>query len=513
MGRCKEYRQRLKYQVASAQKKTLENQLCHEMQEQIGLSTAEAELLARRLGDWLLQQPAMRSPNQILVLGAESRESYSRGRASHNGKLIRVTPFSSSDLDLELEFGLGVMQLGRLMRMIEEAYSQDSLLDLKQLTLLCNITPTSVRSRLADLRSLGVWVPLRGLSIKDRQRSGDLRSTHLLRSYFAGDSIVEPRHQLAVSRSDFQAILTRFAALVHDLGEGHCHLTGPEEEEWAELVDTLPSKSLASMLASFSSLGRTTDWPTLQRELETDFRLSPVKTRAINALLDEVSSPMQSQARAPGDVVYWTVASSEPAGKPLDACKLIPVKLPLLTEEDWPSKDNNDLNRLRDIKYAKVVRYTTQAKMAGGYLTYADLSFLMRIHPEAIRRLVDSNPKVVIPMRGSECDMGRGVTHRRRIIELYMQMHTETEIVARTGHSYASIENYVREFAKVWLLQQRGLPPSMIRRITGRSMQLVNTYLQLAEEYDTPEYAFRFQHLQMLVEREEPQLKKGAPKP
>ena len=44
-------------------------------------------------------------------------------------------------------------------------------------------------------------------------------------------------------------------------------------------------------------------------------------------------------------------------------------------------------------------------------------------------------------------------------------------------------------------------------------MQPVNAYLQLADEYDTPAYAFRFQHLENSVKREDLQPKKGGPKP
>ena len=42
--------------------------------------------------------------------------------------MIKVTPFQASDLELELEFGLKVMQLGRLLRIFEDAYLQDSLI-------------------------------------------------------------------------------------------------------------------------------------------------------------------------------------------------------------------------------------------------------------------------------------------------------------------------------------------------------------------------------------------------
>ena len=68
--------------------------------------------------------------------------------------MIKVTPFQASDLELELEFGLKVMQLGRLLRIIEAACLQDSLHGAKQLSFICNITPTSQRSRLREVIDL-----------------------------------------------------------------------------------------------------------------------------------------------------------------------------------------------------------------------------------------------------------------------------------------------------------------------------------------------------------------------
>jgi hypothetical protein len=50
----------------------------------------------------------------------------------------------------------------------------------------------------------------------------------------------------------------------------------------------------------------------------------------------------------------------------------------------------------------------------------------------------------------------------------------------------------------------------MIRKVTGRSMQLVKTYLELIREYDRPEYAFRFQHIKTFVERADTVPKKGG---
>src|SRR5690606_10607137 len=88
MGRNKEYRQRLKYQVSSALKKTLENHISVELRQNVGFSLAEAELLSKRLASWLRHQVGFRSPNQILVQGALHRKSFSRGQAS-KGKMIK----------------------------------------------------------------------------------------------------------------------------------------------------------------------------------------------------------------------------------------------------------------------------------------------------------------------------------------------------------------------------------------------------------------------------------------
>jgi hypothetical protein len=199
-----------------------------------------------------------------------------------------------------------------------------------------------------------------------------------------------------------------------------------------------------------------------------------------------------SAERADGEVIYWAVSSTEPAGKPLEVCRLVPVRFAFLDPSDTLGEPEN---RLSGVKFRKALRYATQAKFQGGYLSYADLGYLLGIHTEAIRRLIEENRKIVVPLRGLECDIGRGVTHRRRIVELYLQMYTETEIVARTGHSYEAIENYIDEFAAVLVLSERGLAPSLIRRVLGRSMRLVKVYLELVREYSKPEYFLRLERL------------------
>ncbi|WP_206708524.1 hypothetical protein [Koleobacter methoxysyntrophicus] len=129
MGRHKEYRQRLKYQVASAKKKTLGYQLAVKLNSELGMSETESRLLAHRLSRWVLLRPDIRGPNQIIVEASAGCDHFVR--KWREGKRIRLTPYDMEDIDLELEFGLTTMQTGRLLRLIEQAHQQDALLSAK----------------------------------------------------------------------------------------------------------------------------------------------------------------------------------------------------------------------------------------------------------------------------------------------------------------------------------------------------------------------------------------------
>lgn len=402
MGRNKEYRQKLKYQVLSARKKTMNNQIRVELKENLGLSEIESELLARTMADYLSKQPEIRGPNQLIVNGAQSRTSFSRGCLNQEGKRIKVTPFHPEDLELELEFGISVMQLNRILRLIEEADEQDSLLSSRQLSYLLNITPTSLRGRLKKLRELGLWAPTRGLSHKDRQQKGLFRSTWLLKRYFLNADMTEVRKQAAVSREHLRDILFQFNTFVREILNDRFINTNPEQNEWAKLISTIPEKKLKDFITAFpEDEGVIHDSSSLRKRLAEDFNFSPVKIRAVFEFLAELKGKLKDR-RDDNQIIYWAVAAFEPAGKPLKACQLVPVIISYISPEDQPDgEDNPDLNRLREIKFTRVLRYSTEAKQAGGYLTYADLSCLMGINAESLRQLVNDNSGVVIPLRGT----------------------------------------------------------------------------------------------------------------
>jgi sulfite reductase beta subunit-like hemoprotein len=79
------------------------------------------------------------------------------------------------------------------------------------------------------------------------------------------------------------------------------------------------------------------------------------------------------------------------------------------------------------------------------------------------------------------------------------------------GHSYESVEEYLREFARVLTLADRGMNAVMIRRVTGRSMALVQAYMDLYRKYDEPDYHFRLAQIRQVFVREEEADQKGGP--
>ncbi len=507
MGRVREYRQRLKYQLFSVGEKSLINQIKVELQGNFGLSQTEAELLAQLIETNLFHEKHIRTANQILLKGTPGRLTFSRSKRTKSQEII-ITPFDFKDLEVEWEFGLKKMQENRLLRIIEEAYEQNSLLSKKDLCILLNITTNSISQRLRKLRAMGFRAETSGVEKSQRTNNSQFRSTWLLQKYFEGSDIYQSRETAAVSKTHFREIIHRFKIVLREAHSGAFEGKSLEEKEWVNLSQKIPEKKLLDF--SVTELLPKEDFAQsrFQQQLKSDFGYSPVVIRAIEDFKLELKNQIIND-REPTQVIYWAVASEEPAGKPLSACRLVAVPVTLLSEEEISLK--GEIKRLKEIKLAKIIRYSNEAKIAGGFLNQSDLSFILGIHSDAVRRLIKENNNMPIPLRGSECDIGRGLSHRVKILELYLQMYTETEIVDRTGHSYASVENYIKEFATVFALKEKGLPAGMIRKVTGRSLNLIKIYLDLIQKYSAPDFSLRFMQLRRVFLKEERKTqKRGA---
>lgn len=499
--------------------KTVYSWLLHQTRERFGVAAGEAGLVAQKGYLLLTRSLVKRSEEQIVFPALAGREVHRKRSAQELPRReVVLTPWSHDDLEVYREFGLKALQNARLARLIEEAYWQDASLSTSMLCFLTNITAKSIRERLISLWEEGIRLPVAGVAKKYRQ-GRVFRATAALEQFFAGVKPATVRERLWLSPTTWQqyqmdylhvAQLTRAgldaSTIGRQLGLHPDLVTEFQELEQrtggaTQLADSLPGRLLNGCPLPLA----VDDARNLfLAELQSQHGFSPAKAHSYLALLEELAAENLAQERPPEVVVYYAVADHEPPGKALSECELVPVQVSYYSEGDL---EIATLDASSKLKWERMLRYTTQARVQGGLLTQPDLAFLLGVHPGVIQRLMKEHDRIVLPTRGNIADMGPGQTHAAKIIELYLLGYTETEIVRRTGHSYSSIENYLLTFAKVVGLLERGMPLPLIRKTIGCSMKLVEKHASLYRKYNTPDYQFMLMQLSRLFESQN--FKKG----
>lgn len=508
MGRPRFYRQNIISQINSVGQKSLWGWLIKETQENFGVAPAEARLVALKGHDFL-NKVSGRGDSQIkLELTAWEYAGRRRKRDDLPQQLVTVTPVSSDDLEIHRLFGLKAMQNARLLRLIEEAYLQGAVFDQPRLGMVTNITAKSIRSRLFPFLQKDIRLPLVGQK-REYRENRFFRCTCALEQFFSGKSSAEIMAEFLYTENQWEAIKLDFVRVATGAGRDSAVNIHPEvATEYASLAAKISKKQLSRLKQEFmaSSPARQGDPAiNLLSVLREEHNFSPAKARAYLRMLE---SHMEEScaSRPPGNIIYYAVSDREPPGKPLSECNLVPVQLSYVHQEDEDLINPDSTSRL---KWQRILRYTTEAKSQGAYLSQPDLAYLLGVHPEVIQKQIQDHAQVVIPTRGNLADMGPGISHMARIVELYMEGYTETQIKYRTGHSYESIEAYLKNFSIFTGLLEKGMPKPLIRKTMGRSTRVINTCARLYEKFNTPDYQWAFMKLRRIFQREEA-AKKGA---
>ena len=235
----------------------------------------------------------------------------------------------------------------------------------------------------------------------------------------------------------------------------------------------------------------------LEQELRCDYGLSVIESRAliqrIGVFIDQVFEERKG-VRAPGQVRSVVVAAGQPAGRPLHQCVTIPVLLTVVGATDADVLVEHGSVALRR---ARVHRMAVEARDQGGELSYEDLSLILGVDVTTIRRLVKGCRRegMEVPSRGYLSDIGPGVSHRARVIELFFRGMQPAQIAAYTSHALSSVERYIADFARVAELSHKGLTRPVIVRITALSPRTVRNYLELMERYSGQQHRAVFEVL------------------
>lgn len=216
--------------------------------------------------------------------------------------------------------------------------------------------------------------------------------------------------------------------------------------------------------------------------LRKEFELSPAESKGI---LDLAKQCLFGQApQVIGKIKYICASKRARHGKPLSEQELIEVELTL----DGGIEDLNILKAQgpKALRQLKILRLTEESWEQGGSLTQEDLARILQVTSRTIRQDIqelvsDGN---FIHTRGTDHDIGRSLTHKSRIIELYLEGQTYDTIMRKSRHSAFSIKRYVLGFGRLLLLISGGITEGkQLSRLLGQSERLTLEYLDIYERH------------------------------
>lgn len=223
--------------------------------------------------------------------------------------------------------------------------------------------------------------------------------------------------------------------------------------------------------------------------LETEFEFSPKLSEGVLMLMNDLYFDVRP-LRA-GQIRYIAVSKEEGSGKRME--ELEKVEVILTKEAPWDaelikSKDQGALRQMR------ILRMTEEAYDQGAYLTQEDLAKILGVSVRQIRRDISVLRQMGyrLYLRGAMRDIGRGVSHKVWIVDLYLEWKTYSEIKRITGHSVGAIKTYLNDFSRVLMNLERGITD--LREIsfnTGKSERLVKEYVDLIKQAEADEFKRR----------------------
>jgi hypothetical protein len=228
------------------------------------------------------------------------------------------------------------------------------------------------------------------------------------------------------------------------------------------------------------------------QKIATDFNLMPIIAEAYYKQISTYFDQHANIQLTSGQICYEAVAADEPAGKHIALARKVSCRLTLNdVNEDFQILANYELAGLRR---HRILRLTREAYDQEALLSYEDLAILLTTSPATVKRdiryLRKHDGKFVMT-RGAKHDMGPGLSHKTRIIELYLKGYQFTEIEQKTNHSERSVLRYLRDFTQVATLHEQGFPPGQIRIVTRMSDRIIREYLQLFSEYEDNDRLFQ----------------------
>ncbi len=222
------------------------------------------------------------------------------------------------------------------------------------------------------------------------------------------------------------------------------------------------------------------------RTLQEEFHFSPRLSGAVlQAAKEELVGTELDGAIRPGQIRQVIASKKAPFGPALGETEMVEVTLTIdsgVEDEEVRARES-----LKGVRRGRILRLVDEALEQGGVMTQEDLARTLRVTTRTIRRDVSALKKegYLLHTRGQLKGVGRGQTHKVRIIESWLDREGYEQIARKLHHSSQAIKRYVSTFLRLVTLHQKGSTPEEIAFLTKSSVRLVKDYLVVYEATQT----------------------------
>ena len=219
--------------------------------------------------------------------------------------------------------------------------------------------------------------------------------------------------------------------------------------------------------------------------LEKEFHQAPRISRAI---LDEAQACLLGTEKRlrPGQMQVVLAARGAGHGQTLREIATQEVVWTVdAGEEDYEVCQRDGYPAMRQ---QRILRLLDEAVVQGAAATQEDLARVLNVSVRTVKRdcAALQGQGVYLPTRGQLQGIGRGQTHKALIVGRWLEGETYDQVARHTHHSVVSVQRYVQTFVRVMQLHQRGLPVEEVALLLQVSRPLVQEYLAIYHEHETP---------------------------
>lgn len=216
-------------------------------------------------------------------------------------------------------------------------------------------------------------------------------------------------------------------------------------------------------------------------ELRNNYELSP---RMSESILDFAKRCLvRDHVLKEGEIEVSVICIEERSGRMIESLKKVRVRLTI--DNGLEDKEVLEKSGRLNLRRIRIQRITQEALEQQGVLSQEDIGRYLSCDVRTVKRDIQIIKRfgIEIITRGVLHNIGRGQTHKVKIVGLYLEGKTFSEIRLTTHHSYGAIKRYLQDFQKVLMSLHNGLRDNLsISFSTGLSERLVSDYVELIRQ-------------------------------